>query len=1071
MLHIMKKYLILFIAALVASLAACSDDPTDMGSVDGPGAESAVLRLSIPGAEEVAVYSAGSDSETRIQTLYLFIFRSGTLVWAETHVAASSQHIVGNGTSQVTVSFSGGTVPQAGDKVYVIANPPTFTGPGMTGSLNTSVRGSLQSIYVGSSITETQFLEEQLAGDNPFLNTSASGFTPDGMYSSGMPMFGSVEWQGTGSNICTLVRTVAKVRIVDIMGNDIASLFPGKTVEYGFAGTPTGVGIGVGYNATPQKYEPLSLSSGQRAVARWGSVPTGGASTVGYVATTRPLYPWSWLSATKVPVTVGGALSSPATIPSNDFDQRRCALMLRVTDIATGGTEFYRLDFARQTRETSFTQDAEYEYMDIDPNTSYTFRVERVLSQGYATEAEAWQNAGSNLEFTLDVINVPPVGSNPGLGYVVSNGQYGLCFSEKAVQVRNDEPSGHVLMRYSGVVNTSTAPQLTNRTIALVGADKKTLIPYSQVEFAENSTPSWSNLVDVSSFPFTNIRDIMIQTAPSGSPTPNPLPSGGMYLRFVAGNITEYIPVKCNTFRVTSSGTTLSSSGGISSFTVTSYSGNEGTDSPEPWTVEYSVDNGPWTPTAPSWLTAPQAGGTDPVFPSNGGSGSLTAQSFTAAVPSNPRRYFNTHADALKATTPVSDYDLSTNGGMTAQNTANCYVVNAPGTYRLPLVYGNARKNNNNNTSAYQSSASGSNILPVFFDHRGMGITQPYIDDQYTPGDCCLVWQDAYELVTNVRLSSTQPDGHRYLEFEVPQATITQGNAVVAVREAGTNRIMWSWHIWVTDYQLGTGLQTTTNYQGVTYKFLPWNIGWCDQASYTSPARSVRVHITQTATGLQEEFTITQDASSTAAAVSGNNPYFQWGRKDPMIPGIIGGPNKDFYNGDGYTWGVSDLGANIAKYIQEPHSFNTYAHMDNKYYNLWSANNTVDTANDNPVVKTVYDPSPVGFCMPPSNAWTGFTTTGNNTSIASQIRGTWDSTVSPAGYNFDITGGTAYYPALGYRNFSSGALYNVDSNGYCWSAGPYSPNVGRYFGFSAGDVDLLVLAPRSFGFPVRPVQE
>ncbi len=34
----------------------------------------------------------------------------------------------------------------------------------------------------------------------------------------------------------------------------------------------------------------------------------------------------------------------------------------------------------------------------------------------------------------------------------------------------------------------------------------------------------------------------------------------------------------------------------------------------------------------------------------------------------------------------------STRGGQTASNTANCYLVHAPGTYTLPLVYGNAIK-------------------------------------------------------------------------------------------------------------------------------------------------------------------------------------------------------------------------------------------------------------------------------------------------------------------------------------------------------------------------------------------
>lgn len=57
---------------------------------------------------------------------------------------------------------------------------------------------------------------------------------------------------------------------------------------------------------------------------------------------------------------------------------------------------------------------------------------------------------------------------------------------------------------------------------------------------------------------------------------------------------------------------------------------------------------------------------------------------------------------------------------------------------------------------------------------------------------------------------------------------------------------------------------------------------------------------------------------------------------------------------------------------------NRYSYGDRLYYNLWSMEN-VDrdtTPNDDEVVKTVYDPCPAGFHLPPSNAFTGFTTTG-----------------------------------------------------------------------------------------------
>ncbi len=66
----------------------------------------------------------------------------------------------------------------------------------------------------------------------------------------------------------------------------------------------------------------------------------------------------------------------------------------------------------------------------------------------------------------------------------------------------------------------------------------------------------------------------------------------------------------------------------------------------------------------------------------------------------------------LQAATPVvGTYDLSTKGGTTAMNTANCYIINAPGRYSLPLVYGNAIKNGATNSSAYISNATGTGIL------------------------------------------------------------------------------------------------------------------------------------------------------------------------------------------------------------------------------------------------------------------------------------------------------------------------------------------------------------------------
>ena len=117
----------------------------------------------------------------------------------------------------------------------------------------------------------------------------------------------------------------------------------------------------------------------------------------------------------------------------------------------------------------------------------------------------------------------------------------------------------------------------------------------------------------------------------------------------------------------------------------------------------------------------------------------------------------------------------------------------------------------------------------------------------------------------------------------------------------------------------------------------------------------------------------------------------------------------------------------------------SYNWCSTTYNNLWSADNTVTTANDDPVVKTIYDPSPVGYHLPPSNAFTGFTYNGNNVSFSSDFsqfnspytseddfttNGGWlfyCNKMDGAG-SYDTAGGTIFYPASGYRIYSSGLL-------------------------------------------------
>ena len=109
--------------------------------------------------------------------------------------------------------------------------------------------------------------------------------------------------------------------------------------------------------------------------------------------------------------------------------------------------------------------------------------------------------------------------------------------------------------------------------------------------------------------------------------------------------------------------------------------------------------------------------------------------------------------------------------------------------------------------------------------------------------------------------------------------------------------------------------------------------------------------------------------------------------------------------------------------------------------------------------------------MPNGRVFTGFTTTGGNTSNAEEFNvvGSF-----AAGWKFkanDEDTDGQFFPASGSRNYSSGGLGVVSSNGYCWSSAAYSAMYAYYLSFVSGSVNPLKYYSRAYGFSVRPVRE
>ena len=407
------------------------------------------------------------------------------------------------------------------------------------------------------------------------------------------------------------------------------------------------------------------------------------------------------------------------------------------------------------------------------------------------------------------------------------------------------------------------------------------------------------------------------------------------------------------------------------------------------------------------------------------------------------------------------------NGGDVVENTANSYVISAAGWYRIPLVYGNAIKNGQKNESAYKTTHAGTNILSNFKDHNEQLITSPWIAETNSgankPNGAKLVWADETGLVESLGISA---DG-KFLKFRVPKDKIKNGNAVIAATKDGV--VVWSWHLWFTEANV---LNTTkvTNFQKKDYNFTNETLGWkytkWQTTTYSAP-RKVKVKVRQMEKngGNYKESTITITQNN-GALREGYNTLYQFGRKDAF-------PGTDDLEGTFTKNGGDNM--SIQNGIQHPGTLYTGLTWYSVYnqYNLWSMDNTTTGFNDNAVVKTIYDPCPAGFKMPASNAFTGFTTTGENTETKSQfnINGEWKS-----GFHFNnkisSPDATVYFPASGYRNSKDGSLFGIGYFGYYRSAVPSNDaGYGYYLRFSPSEVLPQKNDLRSDVFSVRPVRD
>lgn len=341
----------------------------------------------------------------------------------------------------------------------------------------------------------------------------------------------------------------------------------------------------------------------------------------------------------------------------------------------------------------------------------------------------------------------------------------------------------------------------------------------------------------------------------------------------------------------------------------------------------------------------------------------------------------------------------------TGYNTANCYVVNAPGKYCFPLVYGNAiTRGQSYGPSFYIPSEYHKNKLELktavrFVSHNMSLIESPFIEDQWENQKPTItaeiVWMDQIGLINDVK--AVKYSGGYFVEFDVPSNQICQGNAVVAVK--ANDNIVWSWHIWITDYELNADNDIEIQENLASYNFMPINLGWVYEPPLHYTGRTNKITINRNAPfpefndngSCSEQFDLIQDGGN--VETDGYNVVYQWGRPTPFPGGkwdILNEKEVDcIATGNivlqslplfGITWLNGESCYNcISHSITHPNTwymssqYDCWMQSDNRnddvISNLWSTlaqNGYGEGQEEKPdwQIKSIYDPCPVGYMVP-----------------------------------------------------------------------------------------------------------
>ncbi len=400
----------------------------------------------------------------------------------------------------------------------------------------------------------------------------------------------------------------------------------------------------------------------------------------------------------------------------------------------------------------------------------------------------------------------------------------------------------------------------------------------------------------------------------------------------------------------------------------------------------------------------------------------------------------------------ISDYNIKRNNSYTydIQLLGPGYADTRVTHYGFTLSANNSISTNTafapGSANCYIVAPSASLLIPV--QRANESDLGPQISDvtSTTEWTASLLWQTTPGLVT----VSNPTDARAFGCFKVTSSS-SSGNAVVAIKNT-SGKILWSWHIWITNYNPDTSpIQNGAIYSynnGIkTTVFMDRNLG---------------------------------ATNATVGDIGSAGLMYQWGRKDPFtgpaslssaqasdgLPIYDSAGNKLIEgSASGMKYVFSPATNCIASSIQNPLLF--YYGVTENNYNWFT--NTAGVTNNylwRDDYKTIYDPCPAGWRI---------TSSGDGTSSPWYGLTISNGTYTPnSGWNW-ISFGAGYYPASGLRHYGDAKCYNVGVYCYSWSTTANSNGINIWY----FDCNNARVSPsyciegysRAYGMPVRCVKE